>query len=301
MDNFRSKKKVKVLLIEDNPDHVLLIKEKCNAITRGTIDLCEANCIKKGLAIIADKQIEIVLLDLCLPDSKGIETVMHFKDYLEKIPFIILTSLDDEIIELDTIKEGIQDYLVKGEFDHKLLWRSINYAIERHKLLKILREHAIYDQLTGLYNRRGFFNFLDQQVKLSNRNKNEFFLVFADLDGLKLVNDTMGHTVGDDALVCASNILKEVFRESDTIARIGGDEFAIIITGSKEIGNIKSIGNRLEDAVNNLNEEAENPFKLSISIGISKYDPIHPITEDKLIAKADKKMYYMKKQRKKRK
>lgn len=299
MDKCINHKKVKVLLIEDNPDHVLLIKEKCNAISKGIIDICEADNIKEGLNIISNKQIELVLLDLSLPGSEGIDTVLHFKDYLEKIPFIILTSLDDEIIELETIKEGIQDYLVKGEFDHKLLWRSINYAIERHKLLKILREHAIYDQLTGLYNRRGFFNFLDQQVKLSNRNKNEFFLVFADLDGLKLVNDTMGHTIGDDALVCASNILKEVFRESDTIARIGGDEFAIIITGSKEVDNINSIEKRLENAVDNFNKECDNPFTISISIGVSTYNPINPITEDKLIAMADKEMYYMKQKRKK--
>ena len=290
--------KIKVLLIEDNPDHIKLIETMCIDIKKGNIALYEAKRIQEAKEIIKNKPIDIVLLDLTLTESQGIDTVKHFKEFLEEIPFIILTVLEDDLIELQTLKEGIQDYLVKGDFNYNLLWRSITYSIERHKLLSKLRDFALFDELTGLYNRRGFFNFLERQIKISERSKDKFHLAFADLDKLKIINDTYGHTKGDEAIVSAANVLRKIFRGSDIIARIGGDEYAIIIAEGDKLEDTDSINRRLQEAIASLNKTKKHPFDLSISIGMTIYNPANPITIEKLISEADNEMYKIKSKKK---
>jgi diguanylate cyclase (GGDEF)-like protein/PAS domain S-box-containing protein len=165
---------------------------------------------------------------------------------------------------------------------------------ERKKLEKNLRAAVITDDLTGLYNRRGFYTLAEQQRKLANRTKQLLSLLYLDLDNMKQINDDLGHKSGDQALVDTANILKRTFRESDIIARIGGDEFAVLLTDhSPGIENIK-----IEHLLDNLriqNEQAGRGYKLSLSIGISHYNPEYPCSIEELLTSADKLMYKDKK------
>jgi diguanylate cyclase (GGDEF)-like protein len=149
---------------------------------------------------------------------------------------------------------------------------------------------SISDHLTGLYNRRGFLTLADQQLKLSNRTKMGMLLFFADLDGLKLINDTLGHEEGDNALIEIASILKETCRSSDIVARMGGDEFAILAIDPQE-GNPESLISRLQNQIEMHNNQKNRKYKLSISIGCSAHDPEHPTSIDKLMVSADKLMY----------
>ncbi len=168
---------------------------------------------------------------------------------------------------------------------------------EKRKLEDALRAMAITDELTGLYNRRGFMTLATQQVKIAQRAGDYMLLFFADLDNMKWINDTLGHKVDDEALKKAARILKETFRESDIIARMGGDEFAILAIDAKDtVANIMC--ERLGEKIDFYNNMGNDGFELSMSIGYARFDPAIPKTLDELIEVADAMMYEDKKSKK---
>jgi diguanylate cyclase (GGDEF)-like protein/PAS domain S-box-containing protein len=172
----------------------------------------------------------------------------------------------------------------------------ISKDITELKLMeKKLHELSMTDDLTGLYNRRGFFTLAEQQIKIANRTKKVILLFSADLDGLKMINDTYGHHEGDLVLVEASNIIKETFRESDIIARIGGDEFVVLMTEIPEAGPDVLTG-RLQKNLEIFNAKRNRSYNLSISIGMSYYYPESPCSIDELLVQADHLMYKHKKE-----
>jgi diguanylate cyclase (GGDEF)-like protein/PAS domain S-box-containing protein len=157
-----------------------------------------------------------------------------------------------------------------------------------------LRSLSLTDDLTGIYNRRGFFTLAEQQLKLANREKKKIFVICIDLDYLKIINDELGHQAGDLALVETANILKKSFRDSDIVARVGGDEFVVLALEKAETS-FATLMTRLRENLITLNAEKKRSFELSLSIGSAYYDPEKPCTIDELISKADKFMYEDKK------
>ena len=168
----------------------------------------------------------------------------------------------------------------------------------RKNLEEKLRSLSLTDELTGLYNRRGFITLADQQLKIANRLKRGVLILYADLDNMKYINDTFGHQEGDTALIETGNILKEVFRQSDIIARIGGDEFVVfpieIIDTSTE-----ALSARFQEFVNTYTVNRKRSYKLSISTGIVHHEYECPYTIEELINQADKAMYDQKKHKQK--
>jgi len=158
-----------------------------------------------------------------------------------------------------------------------------------------LRTLSLADELTGLYNRRGFFTLVEQLLKLSKRQKMGIFMLYADVDNLKDINDTFGHQEGDLALIEIAGILKKDFRESDIIARIGGDEFVVIPVGTTG-DNIEIITARLQKSFEIHNAERSRSYRLSLSVGTAYYDPKHPCSIDELLVQGDKLMYEQKRQ-----
>ena len=168
---------------------------------------------------------------------------------------------------------------------------------ERKKMEEEILALSIIDQLTGLHNRRGFLSLAEHQLKISDRDKKGMLLFFADLDGLKLINDTLGHKEGDKALIEAANIFKETFRTSDIIARLGGDEYAVLAVNVTEM-NSGNMTARLQYMVDKRNNQENRKYRLSISLGCSHYAPDNPCSIDNLIARADKLMYEQKQKKK---
>jgi diguanylate cyclase (GGDEF)-like protein len=147
------------------------------------------------------------------------------------------------------------------------------------------------DELTGLLNRRGFFTLAKRQVKLANRNSKKLLLFYMDLDGLKKINDTFGHSEGDLALGEAATVLKEIFRESDIIGRLGGDEFAVLLFEPMSSTDEETIFTRLRETLRERNSRPGRLYTLELSAGIKTYDPAHPCSLDELISRADTLMY----------
>jgi diguanylate cyclase (GGDEF)-like protein len=177
-----------------------------------------------------------------------------------------------------------------------LLSRAVQCAMKQHMLQRELCAQAFTDELTGLYNRRGFFSLAEQQLKLAVRTKRELLLFVIDVDGLKRINDKFGHSVGDLALTCAADALSATFRDSDILSRIGGDEFAVLALETS--GQSQSaIVSRLHKSLKLVNTE-ESPYMLSLSVGSTRFDPgdTHSLAE--LMQEADRAMYEVKRSRK---
>ncbi len=169
---------------------------------------------------------------------------------------------------------------------------------ERKMMERMLEEAAITDILSGLLNRRGFIVLAEHQLHIANRDKKNRMLIYVDLDGMKKINDDFGHKEGDRALADAAHILKKSFRESDVLGRIGGDEFAILLTEPSERGLEQIIRGHVQENLMVHNEHGGRPYRLALSLGVAHYDPSHPCTLDELMAVADQLMYSEKRKNK---
>lgn len=165
---------------------------------------------------------------------------------------------------------------------------------ERKRMEEELLNLSLVDELTGLHNRRGLTTLAEQYMKIVRRQQTEFALLFADMDGLKAINDTYGHECGSQALIEIADILRDTLRESDIVARVGGDEFVVLALDAKrdEAG---TLINRLQEGLDAQNERQDRPYTLSLSFGVVYYEPEHPSSLDELIARADILMYEQKK------
>ncbi len=163
-------------------------------------------------------------------------------------------------------------------------------AVQRTRTEDALREMSLVDDLTKVYNRRGFLTVAEQQMKVAHRTKKEMSLFYADLDDLKKINDSFGHEEGDAALVEAADLLKDAFRDSDIVARLGGDEFVVLAIDIAE-GKVSALSRRFREKVQARNARQDSAYPISFSLGISRYDPDRPCTLQELLTQADREMY----------
>jgi len=289
-----------VLLIEDDPYDAELTMSVLGEIRSFRCMAERAETLSGGLERLSRGGIDLVLLDLGLPDSLGLATFELAYVQYPDIPIIILSGLADEEMAIKTVQEGAQDYLVKGNFDGNLLARAIRYAIERHRIKAELKSLSLTDELTGLYNRRGFLTLARQQIKIAHRLKKRLLLIYTDMDNLKWINDTLGHKEGDRALKEMAEIMSNTFRASDLVARMGGDEFAVLGLEEAE-ADFSKIRMRLQEKTSLSGKDSARPFRLSFSMGFVQYDPEKPEGIDDLLARADKLMYVEKSIKKPRK
>ncbi len=418
-------KTLKALLVEDNFAYARLIRELL-AEARGTRFVLEHSIrLSDGLMRLAEMQYDVVLLDLGLPDSQGLDTLMRVQKQAPKVPIIVLTGLDDEELAFKAIRMDAQDYIVKGQADSDLLVRSILYAIERkrtrealreseekyrelvenansiilkvdtsgtitffnefaqaffgfaeheiagknivgtivpyqdssgkdlmlmvkeilqdpdrylknenenirkdgtrvwvawtnkamrdsegritgilavgqdiserRKMEEIIRQQASHDALTGLPNRRMFMDRLFFTLNQAHRYHKQIAVIFMDLDHFKNVNDSLGHDAGDQLLKEVAERLGYCVRETDTIARIGGDEFNILLPDIYHAEDTTIIVEKIMAAFQRPFGIQGHEFHITASIGISIY-PDDGQYADILLKNADAAMYHVKEQ-----
>ena len=159
-----------------------------------------------------------------------------------------------------------------------------------------LQTLSITDELTGLCNRRGFMTLAQQQLSYVERAGGEVFIIFADLDDMKWINDTLGHEAGDKALVLTAGLLRATVRDPDIVGRMGGDEFAVLLTSASSSDSEAIVLARLEQELAEINKVLPPEYQIAISFGIA-HDPGN-ISLEELILLADTKMYAVKKGKK---
>jgi len=402
-----------ILLIEDNPGDVRLIREILRKSEK-EYSIEHAETLADALEKLGGDSFDVILLDMNLPDSIGLESIPEIKRVSPKMPIVMLTGLDDEETAISALQLGIQDYLLKDRIDRTLLLSSLRYAIERKRILDALAEseekyknlvnnalvgvyqtniegeilfvnnalagmleyesseemmsvmalslyktaeerdvlidslkktgkvhnfemeavtktgktknlllsltlngdvisgmiiditerkrmeetikhQAYHDNLTGLSNRLLFTEHLGLALSQASRDRHKVAVLYLDLDNFKDINDSLGHSAGDQVLQSVSRRLKSCLRESDTIARMGGDEYTVLMPNIHRENDIVTIARKIIS-------ELEMPFiinshtvYLSISIGISLY-PFDGNEPDTLLRSADAAMYNAKKQ-----
>jgi diguanylate cyclase (GGDEF)-like protein/PAS domain S-box-containing protein len=219
------------------------------------------------------------------------------KEFIEKAARVFETC---ESVQMEYRSPGDGKYFlrtlspIKGPDGNTIAITVVSKDItELKQMEEKLRVLSLTDELTGLYNRRGFLTLSEQQLKMANRLKSEIFMLYADQDNLKEINDRFGHQEGDLALIEVADIFKTTYRASDIIARIGGDEFAIFSVGTTR-AYAEIMTDRLQKNLDIHNAKADRNYKLSISVGITYCDPECPYSIDDLLIQAEKLMYEQK-------
>ena len=281
---------VKILLVESNREYLDDLRDQLSGVRGGELDIEWAGELSEALARLTQGGIDAILLDLDLPDSTGMVTFERAYAFAPDVPIIVLTGAADEQVANATVQGGAQDYVVKDEVGAQALARAVRHAIERHRLLSALRSLSLIDDLTGLYNRRGFSDVGEQYLKLAKRTARGVTMVYLDLDRLKTINDSLGHYVGDRALLQVAAILKATFRRSDIIARLGGDEFGVLALEASRESSERLI-QRLRESVMEFNQTSAEPYQLSVSIGMARHEDDLRIRLDELVTEADSAMY----------
>jgi diguanylate cyclase (GGDEF)-like protein len=276
----------------DNKDLILIVDDDAVILKFMKIVLemegyeCEtAISSRAALERVQSAPFNIMITDIVMPGMNGLELTCKAKDLRPNMSVIITTGFVDNFSYDKAIEAGASDFIKKPFTEKELIAR-----IKHVKKQQEIRDLTLRDELTGIYNRRGFFALVEYQFNMAKRSKTGMFMLYADLDNLKIINDTLGHQEGDRALIETTDILRNNFRQSDIIARIGGDEFVVFPVGTSA-DCVDIILGRLQKALEAYNAENNRGYLLSISAGISFYDPELPCTIDDLLAAADKSMY----------
>ena len=220
------------------------------------------------------------------------------KDLEETLSSALLVAdkeLGGIVREIDETSKALESRATEAEAPRVDIHPALLTAARHVIVDRELRYLALTDDLTCLYNRRGFFAAAAQHLKLAQRNDQGALLLFCDVDNLKLINDRFGHREGDLALVRTADALEEAFRDSDVIARLGGDEFTVLAMAASS-QNESVILRRLEKKLKKSNA-SESRYELSLSVGMARFDPHHPVALGELMEKADQDMYEQKRKR----
>ena len=388
--------KINVLAIEDNPDDAELVRRMLEKVRDPSFTFVPAPRLADGLKLLRESSFDIVLLDLGLPDSMGMDSVLEIRNQSPTIPIIVFTGIADDEVALKALHLDVQDYLTKGQIDSNLLARAIRYAIERKRAIEALRNSearfrrlsesgiigivyfdadgriidgndkflamigsnreelaagrirrwgrlappewktrikeaaeefkttgritpyeteylsrdgsrlwglfgaaklegqadgiafivditerkrleeeithmAHHDVLTGLPNRRLFMELIRFEIAEARRNRTKTGLLCLDLDRFKEVNDTLGHEAGDHLLMLVAERLRATIRDSDAVARIGGDEFSVLLARIARPEDITEIAQKILNAFREKCVIAGHEFTITASIGISVY------------------------------
>jgi diguanylate cyclase (GGDEF)-like protein len=292
---------VKVLLIEDDEDDYLLIKDclaEPDIPTRYDTDW--VNNYQEGLKQIEKGEHDVYLIDHYLGSDSGLDLLKEALQAGCQAPLIIVTGQSAREIDHAALKAGATDYLVKDRLDSQLLERSLRYAVERNRLLQQIRDMAVRDALTNLYNRRELHRFLEYEIIKSRRYKHQFSVLMLDIDHFKQINDWFGHRVGDEILQRIAQAVLSNMRACDLPARFGGDEFIIVLpetSASQAVfgaERLRKVIEALDIHIGNENGLLEK-FDITVSIGISGF-PVHSEDGDVLIDLADQALYQAKRQ-----
>jgi diguanylate cyclase (GGDEF)-like protein len=288
-----------IYLLEDNADDIYLVKKLLSEVhTRQRYKICafeDLNSLKRALTQALP---DTLLIDLNVPDSMGLDTLVNVKRIANGIPIIVLTGVSEDLYGEQAIQLGAQDYIPKHELSGTLLNRTIMFSKERHDMQKNLENLVSLDRLTMLHNRGAFDQHLQETFSEAQRHNHTFGILFIDLDNFKPVNDELGHQAGDKLLKLIASKLKLFKRSADFVARYGGDEFVIVAHHIDNLDNLLKLANYkyqlladtycLEDK-----EGALKEVRLDVSIGAVMY-PLHANSTQDLLSVADKAMYHAK-------
>jgi len=248
----------------------------------------------EALEKIKRNSFDSAVIDVVMPLMDGITLTKELLRLHPNLPIMIMTGHAEEHSAESAIAAGAREFIKKPFSINEFILR-FDKMMRDHKGEEVLLALSLTDELTGLYNRRRFFVLTEQYLKVAIRTKKRSLLLYIDMDDLKWINDYYGHHEGDHALIDLAGILKKTFRESDIIARIGGDEFVVLLESTIE--NDEILITRLYENIKAYDDKGPRRYQLSISVGTAQFNPENPISIDELLSKADALMYAQKRKK----
>jgi two-component system cell cycle response regulator len=308
---------VRILIAEDDPISRMVLE--ANLRNWGHEVVVTTNGLEAYRAMQEESAPRLAILDWMMPGLSGVDICRRIRQAAASAPIyiILLTSMNrsDNIVE--GLEAGADDYLSKP-FDSaelkvrlqagaRIIELQSNLAervrqleaaiVERQAVEEKLRNLTLTDDLTGLYNARGFYTLARHLGKIARRSAEDSLLIYADMDGLKQINDRYGHSHGSAAISKMAEILRQTFRQSDIIGRLGGDEFAVLAP-NVPVARFAEITTRLLTNIQTYNEQNEHPYSLGLSVGAVGIPFDAEATIEEFIAEADAAMYEDKRRRK---
>lgn len=260
----------RILLVEDDPEDAMLLRRLLETSMGDGFDVEHVTTAAAAVARLEEDEQDLLLLDLGLPDSQGFDTVIKFRTLFPSLPMVIVSGTDDEMIGIQAVECGAQDYVAKGLVAGQLLVRAIRFSIARHNQITSFKTEAHTDSLTGLPNRRAFDAELAKRLSERIQNSAPLSLMLLDIDHFKKLNDTFGHRAGDYVLCQLGTILSESLRETDFPARYGGEEFGIVLPRA-ELAKARPAAKRLVSTIAQTAFHFEgNAISVTASVGLAE-------------------------------
>jgi diguanylate cyclase (GGDEF)-like protein len=285
------KKLIDILVIDDDAaDRRLTEMALKNSPRTKQFAIQMAGSLAEGVELIKHQSFDLVLLDLGLPESRGLDTLENFRREYPHIPVVVLTGLQDDDAGVEAIRKGAIDYVTKP-FKQDGLRTRISIALQMVELQKKLLSLANTDELTGLTNRRHFFDILEREILRAKIKGNPVSVMIFDLDHFKSINDTYGHLGGDMILKQVAEILQQSIYPLDIAARYGGDEFIVLMPSTPPKKAVQA-AERLRGIIENHQWKLPNQqISITTSIGVGNSDRRNSLSSQELIEDTDSALY----------
>jgi diguanylate cyclase (GGDEF)-like protein len=284
--------KANILIVDDVPENLVAMEA---ILESPDVNIIKASSGNEALACLLENEITIVLLDVQMPEMNGFETaeLMRTRKATRQIPIIFVTAINKEQkYVFEGYALGAVDYMFKP-IDPDILKCKINVFIELEHARRMERYRANHDVLTNLPNRQMFRDICNKSLAAARRSKQSVSIMFLDLNRFKIVNDTLGHDVGDLLLQEVSERLASCVRDSDTVARMGGDEFIILLQNFRHAEDLARVAGKIHEKLDPPYILKGHELYMSSSIGISIY-PADGSDYQSLMKNADTAMYHAK-------
>jgi diguanylate cyclase (GGDEF)-like protein len=282
--------KINILFIDREQGEYLLIAEILSHIRQVEYELTWCDDLDSALAKILSQEYDVALLDYYWGNDNARDLLNAARVQACQTPIVVMTDEMETEVDREAIRAGAADYLIKGQIDHLLLERALRYAIERKQTEQHLTRLAHYDPLTDVPNRILFRDRLEHAINLAERDNTSFTLMFIDLNGFKAVNDNFGHDAGDAIIRICAERLGSCLRRSDSVARMGGDEFTLLLQNIAVNTDVAHIAEKVIKAVEQPAEINGHEVVVGCSVGIAIY-PQAGRDADTLLKHADMAMY----------
>lgn len=281
---------IKILFVDREQGEYLLIADVLAHVRHVRYQLTWCHQLPDAMALIMSSEYDVVLLDYYWGDYNTRDLLNTARLQACQTPIVVMTHEMEAEVDREIIRAGASDYLIKDAIDAQLLDRTIRYAIERKQSELHLARLAHYDTLTSIPNRLLFRDRLEHAIRLAERDGTSFSLLFIDLNGFKQVNDTFGHDAGDALIRICADRLHDAIRKSDTVARMGGDEFTILLQHINQTTDVAHIAQKVIEVLSAPAQINGYDVVVGCSIGIAIY-PDAGQSADSLLKNADIAMY----------
>ncbi|MCS7233302.1 MAG: diguanylate cyclase [Synergistetes bacterium] len=292
---------MRILIVDDSKLIRILLKDILQMEIKGNID--EASNGEEAITKLHNNSYDLIILDVFLPDILGIEIIDQIAALKKEwIPIIVITSAENKEFLKEALEKGAIDY-IKKPFDEIEILARVKSALRTKRLYdelkeanEKLKEMAMTDELTKLYNRRYTMIILGTEFKRSKRYKNPLSVIIGDIDHFKSINDNYGHLIGDEVLRICAKLIKENTREIDVAGRYGGEEFLIILPNTTLDGAV-IVAERLRRKIKEIPFKVLDknfPIHISMSFGICSYPEKDIENEEDMLKLADEALYISK-------